>query len=139
MFSKDFRGSPARTNPCCFCGFFLVFFFFFQNGKEKKIRVVHLLESASLNHQKLRLEFSCACQEVKAVRLVRSVGVGKGGQGRSSQQLLPLRLLVRFVPGTSPVKTWDKPGFSPSSTQWSGNAEGSRNPWVIKFHGRLGC
>ena len=21
----------------------------------------------------------------------------------------------------------------------SGNAEGSRNPWVIKFHGRLGC
>ena len=19
------------------------------------------------------------------------------------------------------------------------NAEGSRNPWVIKFHGRLGC
>ena len=25
LFSKDFRGSPARTNPCCFCGFFLVF------------------------------------------------------------------------------------------------------------------
>ena len=21
----------------------------------------------------------------------------------------------------------------------SGNTEGSRNPWVIKFHGRLGC
>ena len=21
----------------------------------------------------------------------------------------------------------------------SGNAEGSRNPWVMKFHGRLGC
>ena len=23
-----------------------------------------------------------------------------------------------FVPGTNPVKTWDKPGFSPCSTQW---------------------
>ena len=22
---------------------------------------------------------------------------------------------------------------------WSGHAEGSRNPWVTKFHGRLGC
>ena len=35
FFSKDFRGSPARKNACCFCGFFLVF----RNGKEKKIRV----------------------------------------------------------------------------------------------------
>ena len=25
LCSKDFRGSPARTNPCHFCGFFLVF------------------------------------------------------------------------------------------------------------------
>ena len=24
-------------------------------------------------------------------------------------------------------------------TIFSGNAEGSRNPWVIKSHGRLGC
>ena len=23
-----------------------------------------------------------------------------------------------FVPGTNPVKTWDKPGFSPYFTQW---------------------
>ena len=34
LFSKDFRGSPARTNPCCFLRVSL----FFQNGKEKKIR-----------------------------------------------------------------------------------------------------
>ena len=25
FFPKDFGGSPARTNPCWFCGFFLVF------------------------------------------------------------------------------------------------------------------
>ena len=23
-----------------------------------------------------------------------------------------------FVPGTNPVRTWDKPGFSPYFTQW---------------------
>ena len=27
----------------------------------------------------------------------------------------------------------------PVATQMSGNAEGSRNSWVMKFHGRLGC
>ena len=27
----------------------------------------------------------------------------------------------------------------PITQERSGNAEGSRNPWVIKFHGRLGC
>ena len=26
--------------------------------------------------------------------------------------------LTGFVPGTNPVKTWDKPGFAPYSTQW---------------------
>ena len=25
FFSRDFRGSPARTNPCYFCGSFLLF------------------------------------------------------------------------------------------------------------------
>ena len=25
---------------------------------------------------------------------------------------------TEFVPGTNPVKTWDKPGFSPYFTQW---------------------
>ena len=25
FFSQDFRGSPARKNPCCFCGFFVIF------------------------------------------------------------------------------------------------------------------
>ena len=25
FFSKDFRASPTRTNPCCFCGVFLIF------------------------------------------------------------------------------------------------------------------
>ena len=39
-------------------------------------------------------------------------------------------------PGThqTPVET-----LSECATLGSGNAEGSRNPWVIKFHGTLGC
>ena len=46
------RGSLARTNPCCFCGYFL----FFQNGKEKKIREENATEAAQkhLGFQKNR-------------------------------------------------------------------------------------
>ena len=48
-----------------------------------------------------------------------------------------------FCPALAPG--W--PGITAGTTRarsffWakcSGNAEGSRNPWVIKFHGRLGC
>ena len=29
-----------------------------------------------------------------------------------------------FVPGTNPVKTWDKPGFSPYFTQWKSDFTG---------------
>ena len=35
----------------------------------------------------------------------------------------------------------EAPKLEPPKTpiQYFGNAEGSRNPWVMKFHGRLGC
>ena len=46
-----------------------------------------------------------------------------------------------FSKSCSPPKTCTikSPRNRKEQRQRSGNAKGSRNPWVIKFHGRLGC